>query len=275
MKPKAKCGMVLLICGLLAGGCGGQKIPPEKPVQSHSANASAADWDAAMRRALRSRESSVEGEDPGDAAAFLPAVLCGLTDAENAADLAAVTWTEDGVRDGTLRLHLVYDAAPQELERRGAWAAAYAAGFAEGCRMLPPEVCALLAHDAVLRRCSYAAEGGGSAYAALNGGEARCAGYAAAFRLLCGAAGIPCETVTGTVRSSTGGEQPHAWNIVTLGGSRYHVDCTWDDRAGRVLHTWFLRSDAEMAATHAWDRQGTAAASGGALSYTAIVTAMQ
>ncbi len=275
MKPKAKCSMMLLICGLLVSGCGGQKIPPEKPVQSHSADAAAEDWDAALRRALRQRETGVEGEDPGDAAAFFSALLCGMTDAENAADLAAVTWADGGEETGTLRLHLVYDAAPQELERRGAWAAAYAAGFAEGCRMLPPEVCVLLAHDAVLRRCSYAAEGGGSAYAALHGGEARCAGYAAAFRLLCAAAGIPCETVTGTVRSSTGGTQPHAWNIVTLGGSRYHVDCTWDDRAGRVLHTWFLRSDAEMAATHAWDRQGTAAAEGGALSYTAIVTAMQ
>ena len=51
-------------------------------------------------------------------------------------------------------------------------------------------------------------------------GKGVCDSYSKAFRLLCNAAGIPCERVIGST---------HAWNAIQLGGKWYLVDVTWDD----------------------------------------------
>lgn len=53
-----------------------------------------------------------------------------------------------------------------------------------------------------------------------------CAGYAKAFQYLMQKLGYECIYATGAV-----GEELHAWNIVKIGGSYYHVDCTWGDPA--------------------------------------------
>ncbi len=51
----------------------------------------------------------------------------------------------------------------------------------------------------------------------------------------------------------------HIWNIVTLGGTPYHVDVTWDDpipnAEGVALHANFLRSDLGIAQTehYGWE----------------------
>lgn len=87
---------------------------------------------------------------------------------------------------------------------------------------------------------SYTADG------ALLEGTAVCAGYARAYQLLMQEAGIPCEYVSGY---AGGG---HAWNVVEIDGTWYHVDTTWDDpvpdRAGYVRYDYFLKSDDYMRA---------------------------
>jgi hypothetical protein len=63
-----------------------------------------------------------------------------------------------------------------------------------------------------------------------------CEGYANVFKKFCDELGIPCEIVHGFGRgvgtSPLAGDAPtdsnHAWNIVTINGESYLIDCTWD-----------------------------------------------
>ena len=74
----------------------------------------------------------------------------------------------------------------------------------------------------------------------LMNGIGVCQAYAYAFTYLMDKVDIECY-----VTSSD--EMNHAWNIVKIEGSYYHVDCTWDDpvydKIGKVLHKYFLVSD--------------------------------
>lgn len=79
-----------------------------------------------------------------------------------------------------------------------------------------------------------------SAYGALVQGDAVCQGYALAYKLLLNKLGIDCIMVTSE-------DMNHAWNLVRLDGSWYHVDVTWDDPTpnipGYAGHNYFLLSD--------------------------------
>lgn len=87
-----------------------------------------------------------------------------------------------------------------------------------------------------------------------------CQGYAQGFKALMDYAGIECITIGGTagdVYNSEGGG--HAWNIVKIDGTYYHVDTTWDDpgnfehRANNLHHTYFNMTPSEMLIDHKWD----------------------
>ncbi|MCI5752834.1 MAG: hypothetical protein MR038_10225 [Oscillospiraceae bacterium] len=81
-------------------------------------------------------------------------------------------------------------------------------------------------HDYLVRNCVFSLEGENyTVYSALCRGYAQCEGYAFSFKYLCGLSGIDCITVTGTNAQG----DTHAWNIVSLNGIWYNVDCTWDD----------------------------------------------
>ncbi|NMB41385.1 MAG: hypothetical protein GX996_05560 [Firmicutes bacterium] len=88
-----------------------------------------------------------------------------------------------------------------------------------------------------------------SAYAALAKGRAVCQGYALLLYKMLDEAGVGVRIVSG----EAGGEK-HLWNMVNLDGSWYHIDATWNDPVpdvpGRVRHDYYLKTDAEMAATH-------------------------
>lgn len=90
-----------------------------------------------------------------------------------------------------------------------------------------------------------------SAYGALVSGKVMCAGYAKAFDLLMKELGYESYYVSG---DADGGG--HAWNLVELGGSYYHVDLTWDDLDGNpaeMRYDYFCITDEEIAKTHTAD----------------------
>lgn len=89
-------------------------------------------------------------------------------------------------------------------------------------------------------------------YDLLVNGTAVCSGYAMAYLDIMTRLGIPCRFVE---------SQPmaHAWNMVKLDGSWYHIDLTHDDPTpdsyGYVSHERFLKTDKEMTELgyYGWD----------------------
>ena len=70
-----------------------------------------------------------------------------------------------------------------------------------------------------------------------------CQSYSFAYMYIMNALGIECHFVPST-------EMGHAWNLIRIDGSYYHVDCTFDDpvtdRFGLASHRYFLLSDAAI-----------------------------
>ncbi|MFD1884169.1 transglutaminase domain-containing protein [Paenibacillus wenxiniae] len=97
-----------------------------------------------------------------------------------------------------------------------------------------------------------------TAYEALHDGTAVCQGYALLTYELLKEAGIQNLIVEGTA----GGEL-HAWNLVNLDGTWYHLDTTWDDpvpdQGDEVDTTYYLLTDAQMKKDHNWTKTYPAA----------------
>ncbi len=97
--------------------------------------------------------------------------------------------------------------------------------------------------------------------------SAVCQGYAEAYSLLLTRLGYESCVVSSTSMN-------HAWNMVKLDDTWYHVDATWDDptngfdgdfcRGGYVCHNFFLISDAEIKTLshYGWSSSVTADVSG-------------
>ncbi|MGI6150488.1 MAG: transglutaminase domain-containing protein [Christensenellales bacterium] len=85
-----------------------------------------------------------------------------------------------------------------------------------------------------------------TAYGMVKNGYGVCEAYAELFCLMSTYAGVPCYPVTGYY-----GGGKHMWNKVKIDGKWYNLDCTTDDpipdSPGRVLHTYYLKSDREFA----------------------------
>lgn len=79
-----------------------------------------------------------------------------------------------------------------------------------------------------------------------------CQSYALAYDLLLHEIGIESVYLSGTANGAS-----HAWNLVRLDGSWYHVDCTWDDPigGGYEKHSYFGLTDEQMALDHSWARE--------------------
>ncbi|MBQ8892855.1 MAG: hypothetical protein IJ043_00420 [Clostridia bacterium] len=111
---------------------------------------------------------------------------------------------------------------------------------------------ALLLHDRLALHCEYSVDdltngtyddNDFTIYGALVEQMAVCQGYAFAYEYLLDLAGIES-----TICSSE--DLNHAWNIVTIGRVKYHVDVTWDDPVeditGQVYHDNFLISSTAL-----------------------------
>ncbi len=100
---------------------------------------------------------------------------------------------------------------------------------------------ALYVNDYLARNCQYVSEASNahSSFGALVDKEAVCQGYALAFLELTRQLGVTCEMVTSK-------EADHAWNMIKIGSSYYHVDVTWNDpivdKLGRARHIYFMKS---------------------------------
>lgn len=115
---------------------------------------------------------------------------------------------------------------------------------------------ALLLHDRLVVWCEYDISGYNnqtippesySAYGVFAKKTAVCMGYALAYDYLLWQVGIDSYYCSSDNIN-------HAWNIVYVNNSSYHVDVTWDDpiwdKSGRVYHNNFLRSSEGMVETN-------------------------
>ena len=122
------------------------------------------------------------------------------------------------------------------------------------------------AHDYIVRNCVYnlvgieedtLTEDDFSAYGVFVKGEAVCEGYAKAFNMLMDIADIDCIMVTGTIGED---EIPHAWNMVKLDDSWYHVDVTYDDpypETKEIIYVYLNVTDEIIEKDHKWNKNTT------------------
>ena len=112
----------------------------------------------------------------------------------------------------------------------------------------------LLIHDRLAVNCNYKNDAAVveryTMYGALVRGVAVCDGYSRAYAYLLRRVGI--ETI-----NCSSDKLNHAWNLVKIDGTYYHVDVTWDDPMclnnsksfiGYVQHNYVLLSDKEIKA---------------------------
>lgn len=122
------------------------------------------------------------------------------------------------------------------------------------------------AHDYIIRNCIYNVDGidddsltddDFSPYGVLVKGKAVCEGYAKTFKMLMDIADIDCIMVTGNVGEN---DIPHAWNMVKLDDSWYHVDVTYDDpnpETKEIVYLYLNVTDDVIEKDHKWNKNTT------------------
>ena len=78
-------------------------------------------------------------------------------------------------------------------------------------------------------------------------GDAVCAGYASAFRLVLNILGIENYTLNNDEKPENAAA--HIWNRVKIGDSWYHIDVTWNDSTGdrkEWQHDYFMLTDEQL-----------------------------
>lgn len=88
--------------------------------------------------------------------------------------------------------------------------------------------------------------------------KAQCTGFAKAMKMVLDRSNIPSIVVEGEILNESGRWSPHAWNMVSLGSTYYHIDPTsiqYSNQDGKLSSLpWLLWSDFQMEMTHRWDR---------------------
>ncbi len=84
-------------------------------------------------------------------------------------------------------------------------------------------------------------------------GTGVCQSYALAYQMLLKAVGMDSIVIEGKANGS------HSWNLVSIDGQWYHVDCTFDDPdpGNGVTHAYFGLTDALMRRDHTWSEKST------------------
>ena len=119
-------------------------------------------------------------------------------------------------------------------------------------------------HDALCGRIRYYtddAEGNDDdcAVGALLDGKANCDGYADAFYLTGGLAGLRIRYISGDGLTGRAEDAGHMWNLICLDGRWVMVDLTWDDADQEggaenedCFHLWYNAGAGRMRLDHAW-----------------------
>ncbi|MBR1599665.1 MAG: hypothetical protein IJ661_12255 [Lachnospiraceae bacterium] len=119
----------------------------------------------------------------------------------------------------------------------------------------------LALHDYLVANCHYSENTDQEAdsdiyraYGAIINGDAVCNGYAEALKLLFDCVDVESQLVVGTADGID-----HAWNLVKIGESWYHLDATWDDplpdKGEVIIHPYFNVSDEVISDNHIWNRE--------------------
>ena len=81
-----------------------------------------------------------------------------------------------------------------------------------------------------------------------------CEAYSYTFKALCNLSGLRCHVVTGILDGVN-----HAWNIVGIDGSFYHIDVTSDDPVPDIpqhcFYSYFNLTDMEISKTHTMENK--------------------
>lgn len=125
---------------------------------------------------------------------------------------------------------------------------------------------AVAAHDYIIRNCIYNVDAidndeltddDFNEYGVFVKGKAVCEGYAKAYKMLMDIADIDCIIVTGTVGEN---EISHAWNMIKLDNSWYHVDVTYDDpnpETKEIIYLYMNVTDEIIEKDHKWNKKNT------------------
>ena len=87
----------------------------------------------------------------------------------------------------------------------------------------------------------------------MTNGVGVCEGIAKTVKLLCDALDIPCMIPISDRDRANGEKYLHAWNILTIGGKRYHMDATFDNtlsKGGVKRYDYFNLNDEKIFRDH-------------------------
>lgn len=87
----------------------------------------------------------------------------------------------------------------------------------------------------------------------LGQGVGVCEGIAKTVKVLCDALGIWCVIAVSEANPEKQIKYRHAWNVVRIGGSHYHLDATFDNTLGRdgtIRHDYFNLDDKRIFQDH-------------------------
>ncbi len=123
-------------------------------------------------------------------------------------------------------------------------------------------------HDALCERITYSSDSEENndddcAIGALINGLANCDGYADAFYLCGGLAGLEVRYQFGTMMPQTQEERiqaaddsTHLWNLIRINDQWLMVDVTWDDLDdGKTAYTYFNMDASQARHSHIWDTE--------------------
>lgn len=195
--------------------------------------------------------------------------LCGATLSGCNSSMCSSEYTIDITSNGEYDYHEMYvngdpgDLTDKELEAFNEASRVYSL-YIDNCSSDYEKVKA--AHDYIVKNCTYNKEAVDNdslvdddftVYGTLVKGISVCEGYAKSFKMLMDIAEIDCIIVTGKVGED---EVLHAWNMVKLNDTWYHVDVTFDDpypETKEIVYLYFNISDDIIAKDHTWNRNTT------------------